>query len=478
MAKIPFNDVVPPNKRSIRDVPIPNSGKRKTPIIINSAPKAPPKTEPEIQDAKISTNQTQPEIQSKISSLQGVKVSGPYEYYYPKEKQVSAEKTIDYKSGNKKKFIFSGLSLVVVLVFVVSMMTVFASATIVVVPKSQELDVSMEIKGTKEASPESVHYEIIKLSESKTASVPATGEETVELKARGKIIVYNSYSSEPQRLIIRTRFESPEGLIFRIPESITVPGKTIKNGVETPGSIEVEVFADEAGEKYNIKKTDFTVPGFKNDPARYRAFYARSVSDMEGGFVGKRKTVSQADKDLALKNIGAELEVNLEKGLKSKIPDGLSVLSGGIIYEFSELPQDENSSSVIIGREATGYAIMLDRQDLSEEIIYQYISAFPDWQDIKGSIIDFSSLSITEKPDQFKTEDNLTFKIEGRVKVFAELNPDLISQRLAGIDRKRALDLMDEYVGISSMTASIKPMWKKAFPENPLKIKVQINTNQ
>ena len=56
-----------------------------------------------------------------------------------------------------------------------------------------------------------------------------SGEPKAKLKSSGKIIVYNNFSSEPQRLIIRTRFESPEGLVYRIPESIVVPGKTEKN---------------------------------------------------------------------------------------------------------------------------------------------------------------------------------------------------------------------------------------------------------
>ena len=77
--------------------------------------------------------------------------------------------------------------------------------------------------------------------------MPTTGEEAVEVKASGKIMVYNNFSSEPQRLIIRTRFETKEGLIYRIPESIVVPGKTVKMGWETPGSKEIGVFADEPG---------------------------------------------------------------------------------------------------------------------------------------------------------------------------------------------------------------------------------------
>ena len=45
MPRIQFNDVTPPGKRSIRNVPIPNNGKRKVPIIIR--PENPPTMEEE-----------------------------------------------------------------------------------------------------------------------------------------------------------------------------------------------------------------------------------------------------------------------------------------------------------------------------------------------------------------------------------------------------------------------------------------------
>jgi hypothetical protein len=177
------------------------------------------------------------------------------------------------KPPKKKHWIFGTAIFALVAIFVISMMTVFSSATINITPKNQDIEVDMKIVAINGIEEGSIKYEIIKLSKTKTADLPATDEKAVELKASGKIVIYNNFSSEPQRLIVRTRFESPEGLIYRIPESVVVPGKSVKNGVETPGSIEVEVFADEPGEKYNIKKSDFTIPGFKNDANRYKNFH-------------------------------------------------------------------------------------------------------------------------------------------------------------------------------------------------------------
>jgi len=74
MPRIQFSDVTPPERRSIRDVPIPNSGKRKVPIAIKPKTPPAPKTEPVSFD-------------SKMSEVTENKKSDAYQYYYPKDKK-------------------------------------------------------------------------------------------------------------------------------------------------------------------------------------------------------------------------------------------------------------------------------------------------------------------------------------------------------------------------------------------------------
>src|SRR3989344_4696104 len=473
MPRIQFSDVTPPNnRRSIRDVPIPNGGKRKVPITINSKniPVSQPKDGPPLAEKKVPVS----DFDSKMSAITEKKNSGAYEYYYPKEKPAGEQ----YKN-KKKQWVFGGVILFLVIIFIVGMMTVFASATINITPKNQEISANISIIGANNKIEEgTVKYEVIKLTSSKTVSVPATGEEDVELKSSGKIIVYNNFSSEPQRLIIRTRFESPEGLVYRIPESIVVPGKTEKNGEAVPGSLEVTVFADEAGEKYNISKTDFTIPGFKNDADRYKTFYARSVTDITGGFVGKMKKVSENDKQTDLQNIQSELESELKKDLASKVPEGLTLLSNAITYESKELSPVEESSSVIIGKEVTAYAIMFDTVGLSKKITDEHIVSLEDWINIKPIVVDFSSLNIKNMPENLTTNENLDLEINGKTIVWANIDTDSIKERLLGAPKKEAANLIDEFTGISSITATIRPVWKRSFPKDPFKINVQTITDR
>jgi len=462
MPRIQFSDVTPPdNRRSIRDIPIPNGGKRKMHINVK----------PEIKPVS-NFDSVIPNIPKEIPK----KENNAYEYY-PKNKE---EPTYDSnsKKSRKKARLFGGAIFVLIVFFIVGMMTVFASATVDIVPRSENIAVSTEITSTTEMATESVRYEVVKLTKSKTISIPATGEEAVELKASGKIIVYNNFSTSPQRLIIRTRFETKEGLIFRIPESIVVPGKTTKNGIETPGSIEVEVFADEPGEKYNIDKTDFTIPGFKSDKERYNNFYARSSTEMTGGFVGKMKTVLPADKQAALQNIDNEIQADLEKELQSKVPAELVLLSNSIIYKSKELAPKEESSAVLVGKDITAYAIMLNKKELSDKIVTTYASEFDDWNDIKSQIIDFSPLTVEKIVGNPETGDKISIQIKGQITAWAEINTTIISERLPGAPKGDLQKIMDEFAGISSIKATIRPVWKQTFPSSSSKIHIQTSVTK
>ena len=81
-----------------------------------------------------------------------------------------------------------------------------------------------------------------------------------ESRARGMITIFNNFGTSPQTLIKTTRFESKlTGLVFRLQETITVPGAVKQGDKLIPGSIKTEVVADEIGEKYNIVSDDFVI---------------------------------------------------------------------------------------------------------------------------------------------------------------------------------------------------------------------------
>ena len=105
-------------------------------------------------------------------------------------------------------------------------------------------------------------YFSLNKSGSKIFTVEGENKEVIS-KASGYIEIYNAYGAASQKLVAQTRFETKEGKIFRIQNSIIVPGAKMISGSLTPSSIRAKVVADSAGEEYNIGSSYFTIPGFK-----------------------------------------------------------------------------------------------------------------------------------------------------------------------------------------------------------------------
>lgn len=481
MAKISFQDVVPPNKRSIRNVSInsarrsrvqPESIQREEPKIIelNKVDKA---TAPKIDPIIIEHEQTSPKFSEGINHYTPSPINTtPISSIKPqKDKNFYFEENGKRKPG-KKTLVFVLMAIVLV-GFAAFIMTIMSSATVTIIPKRASVETNLELKSTKDGSVGTKH-ELIKLTKSSSASVPAKGEEMVEKKASGKIMVYNNFSEEPQRLISRTRFETPEGLIYRIPESIVIPGKRVVDGKDLPGSLEVEVFADEAGEKYNIGKADFTIPGFKTDKTRYTNFYAKSVTEMAGGFIGKMRTVVESDKTTALTKLESEIKTNIEKEIHSQVPDGLVLLNGGIFYTKKELPQKDEGSSVSLTLELTAHALLLPLETLSNEITNNTVGSDSNWEGIESKVSDFSPLSISTNTENPVNAGVVDIKISGSAPIESVIDTNVIIGRLVGTKQKDMSTILGNFPGIVEAKAAIRPIWKKTFPENSAKIYINI----
>ncbi|MEK7118245.1 MAG: hypothetical protein AAB869_01415, partial [Patescibacteria group bacterium] len=233
----------------------------------------------------------------------------------------------------------------------VLLLNFFANASVMIVPKHETLPMDEKFSAFKNGTSSDLYYATMSTTTSLSLEVPATGEKAVTAKASGKIVVYNK-QTVAQRLIKNTRFQTPDGRIYRINDSITVPKTTVTGGKSAPGSLEVTVYADEAGPRYNSDPVDFTLPGLKDSPL-FTKVYARSNGSIAGGASGTVKTVSDRD----LKQAGEDLRVQLETKLRSKARGDLAPFQiaydpASIVVEFGEpllskTPASANNKAVV-----------------------------------------------------------------------------------------------------------------------------------
>jgi hypothetical protein len=343
---------------------------------------------------------------------------------------------------------------------------VFDSATVTVTPKYQDIDVNKPVTFVKEGiSLEGVPFVVATSSMTKTKTLPLSESKAVQAKASGKVIIYNNYSAEPQRLIKNTRFESSAGKIYRINESVVVPGKKGTN----PGSIEVRIYADSYGAEYNSEPTDFTIPGFKGGPM-YAGFFARSNGSITGGAAGNISSASLPDINAAKDAIELEMISKIKGDLTAIKKDGYVGLYNAIDVEFTD-----NEAELLAGSTATyqvtgtGYLILADSQALAKNLAQ-------DVRDYQGEPVRLGygeTLTYTRKDtDHIQTNDSLSILVEGKPRIIWQINQDDIKKALVGKKRDEFKTLMSSIHGIEGAEIGFSPLWLSTFPSDIQKISV------
>ncbi|TSC85941.1 MAG: hypothetical protein G01um10148_849 [Parcubacteria group bacterium Gr01-1014_8] len=348
------------------------------------------------------------------------------------------------------------------------------NTTVTVTPRTHQMtfDDSTQFtaypEGTSATGTISYKTETVVLENS--AVVPATGSEKAEDKATGTITVYNDYSTASVRLIKNTRFQSPGGMIFRVPASVEIPGKK----GSTPGQVSITVIADQPGEAYNIAPADkFTLPGLKSTADMYAGVWGRSTDSFKGGFSGTKPAVSKE----ALEKARFEIRARLQEAVKVTVaerntadafafPDLESV-------RFESLPTTPDSAgSAKVNERATVIIPIFSASTFSRSIA-SAVSA--DASDSAVSLKPKIVLSAKRAGDEkVLGKDPLTFTLNGSAQLVWHVDASSLAQALAGKDQGAFETIIGSFSSVEKAEASIAPFWKNSFPNDPNNIKITV----
>ncbi|MBI2507168.1 MAG: hypothetical protein HYW09_00965 [Candidatus Niyogibacteria bacterium] len=301
------------------------------------------------------------------------------------------------------------------------------------------------------------------------SSAKTSGLKNFNDRASGIIIIYNAYSSEPQALLSNTRFETVDGKIFRSNKPITVPGAKIIDGKIDPSSIEIKVFADEAGDSYNIGLADFSIPGFKGG-VKFDKFYARSKTPMTGGFVGKAGVVSKEDIEILRQNLENELKQKLYARFQSEIPDDFLAPEGAYKYEIevSDTAPSEGSRADEFKMTLSGalQAFFVRRSDIKNKIAERFKDD-PEYKNI--DIVNFNELKIEAVGADFGSTQ-LKLKVSGQAKIVWGVDEERLAGELALASASSRLGIFNKYPQIRKAQIIYRPFWWKIFPDEAAKV--------
>ncbi len=375
----------------------------------------------------------------------------------------------NYKKQSHKTMWFVALISLLAVFFAVS--SNFSSAKVTLVPKSQIITIDTllgAVKGTTNGA--EIPFEIVTMNGSESTTISGATQKELKLPARGQVVLYNTYSTSPQKLSIDTRLEGSNGKIYKTEREIVIPGM---NGA-APGSVEVGVYGFEPGEDYNSGPLDFKIFGFKGT-SKYNKFYARSVGDIAGGMSGSFFVVSEEEKNTVSVKLSSALKEKLTKKVLEQVPNDYVLFPGALIYKevASNIGIAQKQEVTPVTVNGSVYGFLFKKSDLTKYLASTYIK---EYAGESVSVTSFEGLVFT-----FGNQENLspdiktfTFKLTGTATLVYDIDIETLTKDLISREKNQFKNILAENKNIDSAELVLRPVWRTKLPEKMSLIKIDI----
>lgn len=448
------------------------------------APVAQPQSQPPTSPSQPETGRNERLRNFFTADRAGEANAAPQKPFVPQKMvpQIQKEKppkvTIPHSKRMHSAFLFFGL-LSALCVIGVGAFLFLPKVELHVFPHKTTQNVDMQLSGyigTPDSATDSLPVRIAERKEEVSLSAKATGSSASNSqKARGTVIISNSFSSESQSLVATTRLETADGKLFRLVDTVTVPGM----GSE-PGVIEAAVIADQAGEQYNIDPTSFTIPGFKGSP-KFDKFSAKSLKKMQGGGndgSGTLAIISKADLDKAESDAKEEAKKRFLTAAGSELKQ-----SEKILEESIEVTKAGTGSVPPVGTaaEAFDYAgsYTVKAFILSEDAVLQKI-AEKAGSSLSGTEFEIAGtkLSYGEITPNY-AEGTVRVKAHAEVVLQSKIDEAELKASFAGKGDKEIQAALDGFPEIKRLNLVFKPDWfVSSIPDSLDRIEVVIEPGE
>jgi hypothetical protein len=371
--------------------------------------------------------------------------------------------------NNSRKYLALGLFLSLLLISIIFFLATFAfdGATITIKPLKKETPISETYIVSEMERKELLQPKVINVLQE--ISVPKKSVKKVFRKAEGEVTIYNSFSNQSQKFVKGTRLSTTDNKIFRIQESVTVPGKS----GETAGSVKVKVIADQDGPEYNIGPTKFTVPGLKASP-KYKDFWAENDKTMKGGASGSIASVSDVDLQKGLNDMKQKLIESVQEKIDDDVPEGFVYNKDTLVLQtgkFEKIAEDENTATY--QQAATGTTLFFKRDEIVKRVLEKQNSNENSKPVVK--VLDTSKfeVSVTNQAEAINSDSQVTLTLTGVAPAVFYPNKQAILEYYAGRPVSEFNDIAKKFQFIESAKRVIYPFWNTRFPYNISKITIE-----
>jgi hypothetical protein len=420
----------------------------------------------------------------------------------PKEEKAPKHK-LTFVAPNKQALVgLAAISLFILLViFYIALpgVTVYLTPAASVLEKSANIVLADYEKNRAEietSAPHTVASHRLSAKIEKTIIYFSTGKKLSQnaANASGKLTIFNN-ANYSWPLVEKTRFQTNEGLVFRITSPVEVPAATSTG----PGKVEVYVTADPldaygqiAGQKANIGPTKFFLPALREDSRS--VLYAESFGNMTGGITDYVNYVSADD----IKAAESKLKETLLKAVQDELKKQISLKNDSEGTDYVLLTGEEaiETSDVQINPVSS-----LQDQELAQFDISGNLTAYGYYYSKNEMLNLLTQELMLKKSPQKKlvkiNEDTVTYRIfekdsvHGKIKVTAnikgieefEIDPEKengarliekIKEHIAGKNIEEAKSYIQNLPEINKVEIESWPAWSPTVPSVADNIKIEI----
>jgi hypothetical protein len=379
------------------------------------------------------------------------------------------------EDGNKKgqgRLVLSFVIFVVIVGGATGLSAIMGKTELTIYPEFREPNINADFTAYPDQRADSLSYEILTLEATSEAQVKASGQVQIQEQAMG-LITISKTTPGAERLIKNTRFRTPEGLVYRIQESVVVPG-AVRNEASslTPGTIQAEVFADEVGENYNIgSNTSFDIPGFQEGgfTALFEAISAENTSPFSGGFDGPQFQIDEGELSEARQTLQVSLRNNLLARIETEKPADFIAYPDAVAITFNQLPAVEYEQDLVTIREQAVLQIPLfQTTDLGSFLAQETIATY-EGNPVRVAdplVMKFTYTSASTSRSVIANEPSLSFNLSGKPLLIWEYDIESLKADLITLPKTAINNAVLAYPGIDGARVRITPFWQRTFPED------------
>jgi hypothetical protein len=348
----------------------------------------------------------------------------------------------------------------------------WSSANITIEPKIEKFIKEETLLAKKDLSQieNDLSYQLIIVDDTETKIVEAKGEKEVKQKAEGKIVLYNAFSTSPQKLNIDTRLIGSNNKIYKTSEAVTIPGMVGSSF----GSIPVLIYAEKEGEEYNSEPLDFQILGFKGT-SKFDKIYGRSEGPITGGFLGNQKIVDEETFNGSKEELENSLELRLLEKALDQIPNDYILFRDATFYKINSKITNNSSSRNEAELSATGtlYGFLFNKKNLENYLLENKFGEKKDnyyISNLKDLVFEIKDENI-----QVDKVTEINFNLKGEINAPHKVNENSVRQALLGKSKKEFTNVLSSFESINQANLSIKPIWQTKIPKESKKINIKVN---